>query len=347
MLGGGHQRRAVFEPRPNLHLRRKFRRVGQHLPLDGDILRDREASKGARFIERRQRLRRRPRQRPAERAPACPQWDRQQIVAAFFKTRARKAYQRATAIDEVVNALLRFARKRADVGQHQHGNVLLQERIQRLRQIGFFRNRQFGIRQKRFLNIVERRQQRLGLLAAFPRDQADAMPLGRSIDQANRASRALARNFNARHLIAQFQRQIEGDRRGCFPVAQFVCSFAQALAARGKRMHRTFARRSHRLRNDGFEFALLAKAGGEAKSFTAPALIDNSEGACTRDLGQFGGDCDGIFFMIDAIVTCYVESMTLAHENMRYPSVRLAGQDLPKPCTDPFADMADDIPWET
>ena len=24
----------------------------------------------------------------------------------------------------------------------------------------------------------------------------------------------------------------------------------------------------------------------------------------------------------------------------------LAGQDLPKPCADPFADMADDIPWE-
>jgi hypothetical protein len=50
--------------------------------------------------------------------------------------------------------------------------------------------------------------------------------------------------------------------------------------------------------------------------------------------------------VIDAIVTCYVDSMTLAHENMRYPSVRLAGQDLPKPCADPFADMADDIPWE-
>lgn len=50
--------------------------------------------------------------------------------------------------------------------------------------------------------------------------------------------------------------------------------------------------------------------------------------------------------VIDAIVSSYVESMALAHQNLRYPPVREAGKALPTPCSNPFADMADDIPWE-
>ena len=50
--------------------------------------------------------------------------------------------------------------------------------------------------------------------------------------------------------------------------------------------------------------------------------------------------------VIDAIVSSYVDSMALAHQNLRYPPVREAGKALPAPCSNPFADMADDIPWE-
>ena len=50
--------------------------------------------------------------------------------------------------------------------------------------------------------------------------------------------------------------------------------------------------------------------------------------------------------VIDAIVTSYVDSMAIAHQNLRYPPVREAGKPLPAPCSNPFADMADDIPWE-
>jgi Family of unknown function (DUF6511) len=49
--------------------------------------------------------------------------------------------------------------------------------------------------------------------------------------------------------------------------------------------------------------------------------------------------------VIDAIVSSYVESMAVAHQNLRCSPLREAGKPLPAP-THPFADMADDIPWE-
>lgn len=47
--------------------------------------------------------------------------------------------------------------------------------------------------------------------------------------------------------------------------------------------------------------------------------------------------------VIDAIVTCWTEAMVAHHEATQYPPVRGLRQTV----DDPFADMADDLPWET
>ncbi|WP_301100424.1 DUF6511 domain-containing protein [Propionivibrio sp.] len=46
--------------------------------------------------------------------------------------------------------------------------------------------------------------------------------------------------------------------------------------------------------------------------------------------------------VIDAIVTCYTDAMVVAHEASKYPPMR--GTNAP--VSDPFADLADDLPWE-
>lgn len=64
--------------------------------------------------------------------------------------------------------------------------------------------------------------------------------------------------------------------------------------------------------------------------------------------------------VIDAIVTAYVDEMAAQHERSKYPPVRMPGQTpvddpIRRPAAEaapplqenPFADMEDDLPWET
>jgi hypothetical protein len=60
--------------------------------------------------------------------------------------------------------------------------------------------------------------------------------------------------------------------------------------------------------------------------------------------------------VIDAIVTSYVAEMAAQHERTKYPAVRMPGRTpVSDPLRDalvplvenPFADMEDDLPWET
>jgi hypothetical protein len=47
--------------------------------------------------------------------------------------------------------------------------------------------------------------------------------------------------------------------------------------------------------------------------------------------------------VIDAIVTCYLDAMVDAHEAAKFPPMRGPS----KPASDPFADLQNDLPWET
>ena len=60
--------------------------------------------------------------------------------------------------------------------------------------------------------------------------------------------------------------------------------------------------------------------------------------------------------VIDAIVTGYVQEMAAQHERSKYPAVRMPGKtpiddpyrdSVPPLQENPFADMVDDLPWET
>lgn len=76
------------------------------------------------------------------------------------------------------------------------------------------------------------------------------------------------------------------------------------------------------------------KAFGEAAGeigFTKP-LGDYSEAEALR--------------VIDAIVTRYTEAMVEHHEATKFPPVR-GMPPTPDPLVNPFADLEDDLPWET
>lgn len=46
--------------------------------------------------------------------------------------------------------------------------------------------------------------------------------------------------------------------------------------------------------------------------------------------------------VINAIVTCYTDAMTDAHEAAKFPPMK----GLSNPISDPFADLQNDLPWE-
>lgn len=49
--------------------------------------------------------------------------------------------------------------------------------------------------------------------------------------------------------------------------------------------------------------------------------------------------------VIDAIVTCWTDTMVVHHEASKYPPVR-GMTPTPDPLANPFADLEDDLPWE-
>ena len=208
-LDGRHQRRAVVEARPDRDARAQPRRVGQHLAVYAHVRWDRQTSENRTLLERRQRLWRRPRQRAAERAPAEPQRHREQIVAALFKPGSGEPDQDAALLDPGLDPLVDVARQRADIGQHQRAHLLLERQIDIGGDIGVLGAHHFGERGQRLLDVIQRRQQRLRLLAVFARDEPDAVPLRARVQQTDRACRALAGNLDARDLVAQFERQLK------------------------------------------------------------------------------------------------------------------------------------------
>ena len=127
----GDQRRAVFErgPAPG----RKHRiGLGQHLPAHGDVLRHGEARERTVGGERSEMLRLLPGQAAAERAAAAAQLDRHEIVVGLRQPRAGEAHQHAALVDPGREPVADFRRQRADVGHHDHRQLLVEELRHRL-----------------------------------------------------------------------------------------------------------------------------------------------------------------------------------------------------------------------
>lgn len=64
----------------------------------------------------------------------------------------------------------------------------------------------------------------------------------------------------------------------------------------------------------------------------------------TKPLGDYSED--EALAVINAIVTCYTDAMVEHHEQSKYPPVR-GLPAMPDPMANPFADLEDDLPWET
>ena len=122
----GHQRRAVFQRRPGLGREHRIR-LGQHLPVHGDVLGHGKARERTVGGEGSQMLRLFPGQAAAEDAAAATQSHRHQIVIGLRQTGACETHQHAALIDPCVQPLADFRRQRADIGEHDHRQPLIEE----------------------------------------------------------------------------------------------------------------------------------------------------------------------------------------------------------------------------
>ena len=154
----GDEWRAVREARPHAHFVREIGRIGEDLTVHGDIARDGEPGEQALVLERRERLRRRPGKRAAERASAHAQADGQEVVAAFFEPRSGKAHQHAALVHPFLHARAEIAGKRADVGHDEDRRALIESTGDGAREVHILLSDQLRERRERALDVVERRQ---------------------------------------------------------------------------------------------------------------------------------------------------------------------------------------------
>ena len=159
--------------------------------------------------ERGQMLRLFPGQAAAEAAAAAAQLDRHQIVIGLRETGTGEAHQHAALIDPGVEALADFRRQRADIGQHDHRQLLIEELRDHLLRRAAVAEPHVGERRQRAGEIEGRGQQRLRGVAGRARDDADRAPPPALVEQLHGAGGALAGDFQPRDVVAQFDRQIE------------------------------------------------------------------------------------------------------------------------------------------
>ena len=207
-LGRGDQRRAVGERRPGAVDQAGFR-LGQHLPRDGHVVRHRHAAERAFAREGGELLRLFPAQAAAEDAAAAAQLHRHQIVVGGGEPRAGEAHQHAAVLDPGGEPVARLARDVADIGQHDHRHVLLDEAPHRLGGRGDLGEPHVGERIERARQIVGRGEQRLRGVGGRAGDDADGAPAPALVEQLHRAGGAFGGNFEARDVVADLDRQVD------------------------------------------------------------------------------------------------------------------------------------------
>ena len=150
-----------------------------------------------------------PGQAAAEGAAAAAQFDRHQIVIGLRQTGTGETHQHAALIDPCVQALADFRRQRADIGQHDHRQPLIEELRDHLLRRAAVAEPHVGERRQRAGEIEGRCQQRLRGVAGRAGDDADGAPPPSLVEQLHRAGGSFARYFQPRDVVAQLDRQIE------------------------------------------------------------------------------------------------------------------------------------------
>ncbi len=224
------------------------------------------------------------------------------FVAAVLEARAGEAHEHAALLHPVLDVLGGFARQRADVGQHEHAGVLRQRFLDAGGEVGALRLDQLGVRRQRLLDVVERRQQRLRLLAALAGDERHAVPLRARVDEADGAGRALAGDLDAADLVAQLERQLERNGRRGRAGGEFERRFGEALPARRDGVHEAVARAAAA----GAARALRACRSGRCRPTTPSgsrraAVLDDGEGAALREAAQLVGGLGRLAVVVDVV----------------------------------------------
>ena len=166
-----------------------------------------------------------------------PPWrrgDGQQIVAALLEPRSGEANEHAALLHPLGDALVHVVGEHADVGQHEDGDVALHDGVDGRGQVRALALGDLGEGGQRALDIVERGEQRLRLLAGFARIEADAVPLRARIEQMHGARRALAGDLDAGDLVSELERQIEAGDRARVADIEHEGNLAEPLPARGQ-----------------------------------------------------------------------------------------------------------------
>ena len=204
----GDQRRAVGERRPGAVGELRIR-LGQHLAVDGDVVRHRHAGERAFARECGELLRLFPAQAAAEDAAAAAQLHRHQVVVGGAgEMRTGKAHQHAAIVDPFVELLARL-RDVADIGEDQHRQMLVEEALDRFRRRDAFGEADVGERIERAREIIGRADQRLRTVGGGAGHDADGAPAPALVEQLHGAGRALAGDLQPRHVVADFDRQVD------------------------------------------------------------------------------------------------------------------------------------------
>jgi len=202
----GDERRAVGKARPGAfgQIRRRF---GQHLPLDQHAVRPRHAGKGAEFRKIGERLGLGPGQGAAKLAFALAQDDRDERIAdrCCGEARTGKTDQRAALCDPRLERFVDRLRQAADVGQHDGRGLLRQDLRHRDGEIGDAGLDQVGIGRQRPLDIVERRQEWLEIVADIAGNEGYTAAAETVVQQVRRPSRGKAGDRQAGKVVAQFE----------------------------------------------------------------------------------------------------------------------------------------------
>ena len=176
---------------------------------DRHIRRDGKPIERQILLERGRLLRRGPRHRAAERPSALAQRSGQKQIAALFEPGAGKADEHPALLYKGLEPLARVTGEAAHVAQNDDrwggGGKVRRGMVE----IGRVCARDLGEGGERPFEVIGGGQQRLRLLAALARDEANAPPLRCAVEEIDRASRILARNFEAGDLIAKVEREIE------------------------------------------------------------------------------------------------------------------------------------------
>ena len=245
---GGDERGAVGKRRPGSIGELRVG-LGQHLAGDGDVGRDRHAVERALARESGELLRLVPAQAAAERAAAAAQLHRHELVVGAGEVRPGKAHKHAAIVDPFVELIERLVDV-ADIGKDQHRQFAVEELGNGFRRSNAFGKSHVGERIKRARKVVGRADQRLRTIRGRSGYDADRAPPPALVQELHSACRALADNFEACDVVANFDGEI--DHRVGFAIS-------------GLEVERCLAQRQA-LEIDGVHHAEVARAGLRAQN---------------------------------------------------------------------------------